>query len=86
MANPAGAVLIALVKPQFECDRSEVGEGGIVKDEEVRARVLASITSWFVEDYSSSSWQLCGTIESPITGQDGNVEYLLVAKRTASAL
>ena len=74
-----GAILCALIKPQFECARNELGNGGIVRDEGVRERVVASILTWFQETHPD--WQHLGTIESPITGHDGNIEYLFVANK-----
>lgn len=73
------AVLCVLIKPQFECTRQEIGEGGIVREEGIRARVVQDITNWFTESFAD--WSIDGVIESPITGHRGNVEYLMVAKR-----
>ena len=73
------ALVFALIKPQFECRRNEVGEGGIVRDIVVRDAVVKRSLDWFAE--SHPNWQLIGTVESPITGQDGNVEYVMVAKK-----
>ena len=73
------AILCALIKPQFECRRNEIGDGGIVRDIAVRDNVVKLILDWFIESYPD--WNLLGTVESPITGQDGNVEYVLVAKK-----
>lgn len=76
-----GATLLTLVKPQFEAARSEVGEGGIVRDEEVRRAVLAR-----VEDACRErGLTVVGTCESPIRGSKGNVEYLLMAVNTPAA-
>lgn len=66
------ADLIVLVKPQFEAGRSDVGKGGIVRDEEVRMRVLRGIL-----DFSESiGLAVVGSTPSPISGADGNVEFL----------
>ena len=73
------AILCALIKPQFECRRDEIGEGGIVRDLVVRDKVVKKILDWFGECYPN--WKLLGTVESPITGQDGNVEYVMVAQK-----
>lgn len=73
------ALLCALIKPQFECRKHEIGEGGIVRDTVVRDNVVKKMLDWFVESYPD--WDLLGTVESPITGHDGNVEYVLVAKK-----
>jgi 23S rRNA (cytidine1920-2'-O)/16S rRNA (cytidine1409-2'-O)-methyltransferase len=68
---------LTLVKPQFEAGREEVGKGGVVRDEAVRQRVCAEVAAWFV----SKGWQVQGIVESPITGPEGNVEFLLAAVR-----
>ena len=68
---PAGDV-VALVKPQFESRREEVGKGGIIRDERVRARVLDEVTA--AADTLGLTRR--GLVESPITGAEGNREYL----------
>lgn len=73
------AVVCTLIKPQFECRREDIGTGGIVRDPALRLKVVEEITSWFASSFPD--WKHLGTIESPITGQDGNVEYLFVAVR-----
>lgn len=73
----AGARLIALIKPQFEAGRAEVGKGGVVRDEAVRARVCDEVSAWII----SVGWRVEALIESPITGPEGNVEYLIAATR-----
>lgn len=70
-----GGVLIALIKPQFEAGKGEVGKGGIVRDEAKRKEVVDRITGFV----SSLGLDVKGVIESPITGADGNVEYLICA-------
>ncbi|MFW2831664.1 TlyA family RNA methyltransferase [Sphingomonas sp. ID0503] len=76
--RPGGRAMV-LVKPQFEAERQEVGKGGVVRDAEVRARTVASAVDWF----TTSGWSVEGTRESPITGPEGNVEYLLAAHLAA---
>lgn len=76
LASP-DAHLIALVKPQFEAGRQEVGKGGVVRDPEVHSRVCASAADWV----ESRGWDVLGIVESPITGPEGNVEFLLGAKK-----
>ncbi|WP_420478489.1 TlyA family RNA methyltransferase [Brevundimonas sp. FT23028] len=72
------ADLVTLVKPQFEMEtRSDVGRGGVVKDEDARQAALTRVSDWI----ASRGWTVQATAESPITGGDGNVEYLLWAKR-----
>jgi 23S rRNA (cytidine1920-2'-O)/16S rRNA (cytidine1409-2'-O)-methyltransferase len=72
-----GGRLIALVKPQFEAERGEIGKGGVVRDPAVRERVCAAAADWV----RSRGWQVDGLVESPITGPEGNVEFLLAAHR-----
>src|ERR1035438_3349116 len=71
-----------LVKPQFEAARREVGRGGIVRDEGVRARALARVTA-AAERLSLTSR---GAIPSPITGAEGNVELLAAFRRNPATL
>lgn len=73
----AGAALVALVKPQFEAGRDEVGKGGVVRDPEVHRRVCAAAAEWV----ASRGWTVAGMAESPITGPEGNVEFLLGAEK-----
>jgi 23S rRNA (cytidine1920-2'-O)/16S rRNA (cytidine1409-2'-O)-methyltransferase len=71
----AGAALVALVKPQFEAGREEVGKGGVVRDALVHQRVCDEAAAWV----KSRGWRVCGVERSPITGPEGNVEFLLGA-------
>ena len=71
----APARLMALVKPQFEAGRAEVGKGGVVRDPAVRERVCEEVAAWVAD----RGWRVQGIEESPITGPEGNVEYLLAA-------
>lgn len=71
----APARLMALVKPQFEAGREEVGKGGVVRDPVVRQRVCEEVAAWV----AGLGWRVLGVAESPITGPEGNVEYLLAA-------
>ena len=68
-----GADVVALVKPQFEAGRGEVGKGGIVRDPTVQARVIDDVTA------AADTLRLsrAGLVESPITGMEGNREFLL---------
>jgi len=70
--------VIALIKPQFEAGREQVGKGGIVRDEAARAAVVQRIQAFL----GGLGLDVRGVIPSPITGQDGNVEYLLYALTT----
>jgi 23S rRNA (cytidine1920-2'-O)/16S rRNA (cytidine1409-2'-O)-methyltransferase len=74
----SGARLVALVKPQFEAGRAEVGKGGVVRDSEVHARVCREVAAWV----ASQGWFVRGLTESPITGPEGNVEFLLGALKS----
>jgi 23S rRNA (cytidine1920-2'-O)/16S rRNA (cytidine1409-2'-O)-methyltransferase len=74
-----GARLIALVKPQFEAERGEIGKGGVVRDPAVHERVCAAAADWV----RSRGWEVAGIERSPITGPEGNVEFLLGAERVA---
>ena len=69
--------LVALIKPQFEVGRGEVGKGGVVRDPVLHARVCDEARQW-LED---NGWQIQGVVESPITGPEGNVEFLVSAER-----
>ena len=73
----AGARLMALIKPQFEAGRDEVGKGGVVRDPAIRARVCDDVVAWL----TGMGWTVAGLVESPITGPEGNVEYLVAASR-----
>ncbi len=70
-----GGRLLALVKPQFEAGRAEVGKGGVVRDPAVHARVCAAVADWL----TGIGWRVEGIDPSPITGPEGNVEFLLAA-------
>lgn len=74
------ADLVTLVKPQFEAEGPDrIGKGGLVKDAEQREAALARVVDWL----TGSGWTVQATAESPITGGDGNVEFLLWATRAA---
>jgi 23S rRNA (cytidine1920-2'-O)/16S rRNA (cytidine1409-2'-O)-methyltransferase len=73
----AGAKLLALVKPQFEAEREEVGKGGVVRDAQVHERVCAEARTWV----ESQGWTVLGVTPSPITGPEGNIEFLLGAEK-----
>ena len=75
-ARPGGK-LVALVKPQFEAGREEVGKGGVVRDPGVHQRVCDEAVAWV----ASQGWRVIGVTTSPITGPEGNVEFLLGATK-----
>jgi len=72
-----GAVLVALVKPQFEVGPARVGKGGIVRDQAAREAARAGVRAFLV----ASGWEVTGEAESPIRGGDGNREYLIAARK-----
>lgn len=69
--------LVALIKPQFEVGREEVGKGGVVRDPALHARVCEEVREWLEQD----GWDVQGIVESPITGPEGNIEFLISAQR-----
>lgn len=76
LARPK-AWLFALIKPQFEAGKKAVGKGGIVRDVATRERVCEDICGWLAAD---QGWTIAGLIPSPITGSDGNVEFIVAAR------
>jgi 23S rRNA (cytidine1920-2'-O)/16S rRNA (cytidine1409-2'-O)-methyltransferase len=74
-AAPALAEAVVLVKPQFEAGREHVGKGGIVRDPEAHQFAISRVA----DCVRALGWQVCGTIDSPITGAEGNKEFLLYA-------
>src|SRR5476649_1394651 len=75
LASP-GAHLAALIKPQFEVGKGRVGKGGIVREPELHKEVVDTVTAWLA---SQSGWTVLGVTESPITGAEGNKEFLISA-------
>jgi len=71
-----GALLAALIKPQFEAGREEVGKGGVVRDPAVHQRVCDEVRDWL----TAQGWTVIGVTPSPITGPQGNVEFLIHAR------
>ena len=69
--------LVALIKPQFEVGRAEVGKGGVVRDSSLHERVCAEVRDWI----EGLGWTVQGIVESPIKGPEGNVEFLISAQR-----
>jgi 23S rRNA (cytidine1920-2'-O)/16S rRNA (cytidine1409-2'-O)-methyltransferase len=72
-----GARLMALIKPQFEAGREEVGKGGVVRDPHVHLRIVSEVKSWL----TSEGWDVEGVTESPIKGPEGNIEFLIAAHK-----
>lgn len=79
LAKPGGK-LVALVKPQFEAGREEVGKGGVVRDPAIHERVCEEAAKWV----QFKGWAVLGIEKSPITGPEGNVEFLLGAVKSPS--
>jgi 23S rRNA (cytidine1920-2'-O)/16S rRNA (cytidine1409-2'-O)-methyltransferase len=71
--QPSGYIIV-LLKPQFEAEKKEVGKGGIIKDPLVHARVLGRFILWTIDH----GLRLGGLVASPITGAEGNQEFLLL--------
>ena len=74
-----GGRFVALVKPQFEAPREDVGEGGVVRDQSVRDAAIARVR----EAFEGSGLAVRGVCESPIHGAKGNIEYLMLGLREA---
>ena len=79
LAGP-GAWLVALIKPQFEVGRGRVGKGGVVRDPALHREVCDRVADWLS---ALPDWQLLGVTESPIRGPEGNVEFLIGARKDA---
>ena len=73
-----GAVLIALIKPQFEVGKGLVGKGGIVREPALHDKVVADVKDWLCNEIG---WRLIGVTNSPIDGPDGNREFLIAAQK-----
>jgi 23S rRNA (cytidine1920-2'-O)/16S rRNA (cytidine1409-2'-O)-methyltransferase len=76
LARP-GAVLVALIKPQFEVGPARVGKGGLVRDPAARAAARAGVRAFL----AGAGWEVVGEAESPIAGGDGNLEFLIAARK-----
>jgi 23S rRNA (cytidine1920-2'-O)/16S rRNA (cytidine1409-2'-O)-methyltransferase len=74
-----GAQIVALVKPQFEAGRKDVGKKGVVSDPEVHARVVAAVTQLAAD----VGLERLGLVESPVTGAQGNKEFLMLLEARA---
>jgi 23S rRNA (cytidine1920-2'-O)/16S rRNA (cytidine1409-2'-O)-methyltransferase len=78
LATP-DAWLVALIKPQFEVGRGQVGKGGVVRDPALHQAVCDDIARWLADE---QGWRVLGIVESPITGPKGNREFLIAARRS----
>lgn len=76
-AAPQLTEAVILVKPQFEAGREHVGKGGIVRDPVAHAHAVERVSGSVAE----ADWRVVGSIPSPITGAEGNKEFLLYARR-----
>ncbi|MGE0255202.1 MAG: TlyA family RNA methyltransferase [Alphaproteobacteria bacterium] len=72
-----GAWLAALVKPQFEVGKGRVGKGGVVRDPALHEEVCTRAQDWLA---AQPGWRVLGLTESPITGPEGNREFLLAGQ------
>lgn len=72
-----GAHLVALIKPQFEVEKGQVGKRGVVRDPALHREVCARISAWLD---TRPGWAVLGIAESPITGPEGNREFLIAAR------
>jgi len=79
MVKPGGFVC-ALIKPQFEVGKELVGKGGVVRDPDLHTAVCDDIEAWLA---GLEGWRVLGISESPITGPEGNVEFLIAARKDA---
>lgn len=77
LAKPT-AWLVALIKPQFEVGKEQVGKGGVVRDPHLHEEVCNRIVSWLEAQFG---WNVMGVTKSPIKGPAGNVEFLIAAQR-----
>ena len=74
----SGGMLAALIKPQFEVGRGQVGKGGVVRDPALHQAVQDEISAWLT---NLMQWQVIGIIASPIKGPEGNREFIIVATK-----
>ncbi len=75
-AKKSGAHLIALIKPQFEVEKYQVGENGVVRDPVLHRGVCGHVREWLE---SLSGWTVKGICQSPVKGPEGNIEFLIAA-------
>ena len=77
LKNNEGKV-IALIKPQFEANKTEIKKGGVVKDSQVHKRICLEIEKWFIEE---CNMKVKGITQSPLKGPKGNIEYFIMAEK-----
>lgn len=73
------AILLALIKPQFEVGKGRVGKGGVVRDTAMHQAVCEDITQWLD---GQMHWRVLGVVESPVKGPKGNTEFLVYARNS----
>ncbi len=76
---PAGKPIVALIKPQFEAGKDQVGKGGVVRDPEIRQATIDKVCDWA----RARDFEVGDVVESPITGPAGNVEFLVLLRSPA---
>ena len=74
----SGGKLVTLIKPQFEAGRAALGKGGVVRSEKDRQAAIDLVKAFICHE---CGWQEIGLILSPVTGADGNIEYLFCAEK-----
>lgn len=77
LVAPGGRLLV-LVKPQFELERGALGKGGVVRDPALHRRACSRVEDWLA---ARGDWEILGLTDSPITGPNGNREFLLAARK-----
>ena len=80
LLKPAGE-LVALIKPQFEAGRENVGKKGVVKDPKIHEKVIEEVISFAKE----IGFVICGLTYSPVKGPEGNIEYLMWASNDSES-
>jgi 23S rRNA (cytidine1920-2'-O)/16S rRNA (cytidine1409-2'-O)-methyltransferase len=73
------AILVALIKPQFEAEKNRVEKGGVVRDASLHAEICEDIKTWVG---GHNDWQVLGITESPVRGPKGNIEFLICAQKS----
>lgn len=81
LGPPGDKPIVALIKPQFEVGKEQVGRGGVVRDEDARRGAVEKIQGWAAEH----GFVVGPVVESPVRGPAGNVEYLQMLRSPASA-
>lgn len=77
LAQP-GAILLALIKPQFEVGREGLGKGGIVREPDQHRKVCIAIEDWLRDE---CHWTVLGLTPSPLQGSDGNLEFVIACRK-----